>query len=186
MPNIPISHTEAARIITRDVAAKINCESLYLNVAQRTGTYNITITVQPTRTIDTPDGQRVISSTGMVLPRSPLPLSNFIPEGWDDIRLIVEYVMNVDGFNPEERMTLREFVIRTLDVWDRMYEQTGSYREEDKEAGAKLITAMEALKGTYSISEMLDTLPTAGGESKIDINQFKTYFDYSNKEEHAV
>lgn len=186
MPSLQVSRRAPTMIITRGVAEHTECEALYVSTSQRLGTYHVTITLQPGTIIG---GTFVPSITKAVnLPRTAQKISSFIPLDYNAASLMIEVWYGVGGFDPNERLTRREFVVQTLDIWERMLSQLSDHREEDKQASKEVINAMEALKSTYTISELLDALPTPQGDATVTFEQFKAYFDTANKEDaaHAI
>jgi hypothetical protein len=109
-----------------------------------------------------------------------------MPAGYDEAFLRVEYYYGIKGFDPEEKLTLREFFIRTLDIWDGMLPKldTPHWNKDTSKMGPSkaatdLITAMEVLKDTYMLNELMDTWRSPHGVeyNKGNMEDFKALFN---------
>lgn len=167
MPSAPIKRCTPQQILNRHEAGQVNCEALYTYRGKGLGTHDITIYLQAGTT--TQEGVFVAGRPPVEVPRASRMLSDLLPLIYTHASIVVEYYFGRTGFSSEEKLTRTEFVIQTLDVWERFLANSNTVTDAGKKAHDNLIQAMECLKATYTIQELLPI--------GISLDGFKKYFD---------
>lgn len=164
MSLFPIEKQLQPVILDKATALTINTGKLYELTMNRLGTPHVRITIQMGRTAS--DKLFLVVGPVIVLPREPKPLTDYFTGSiYSECQLVVQYAYDSGGFDPEEKLTRRDFIMQTLDIWERMlYRLDYSFLKNEE-----VIVAMEVLKGTYSLAELLP--------ADCSMEQFKKYFE---------
>jgi hypothetical protein len=166
MPIVPIVKTMPPMSLDRIGALRVNCEHLYIALIKQVGTQDVDIEVQPGITRN----GEWIPYGSIRVPREPIILANLFSDRYLECKVLVRYTYGLSGLDPNEKLTRLEFVMQTLDIWDRLY--TGAQRQSFKaqsETETQMTAAMEILKSTYSFQELM--------QPGLDMDTFKAMFE---------
>lgn len=148
--------------IDRHNADAITCETMHKFLMKRTDGRNIKVLIQG----GSMDGKKFHpSGSPIAMPSNSQMLSELFKG--DTCKIYVQTDITLTGLDSTEMMTRRGFVMQTLDIWERLLARaTAPHLAQHRE---DLVTAMEALKSTYSLEELVP-------EDGFTMTQFRAYF----------
>jgi hypothetical protein len=154
MPIIPVTKTMPAFTCDRSEAMRIDCEELHIGTRRRVGTEDVEIEVQPGTT--KPGGEWVTFASIRV-PRRPIKLGTLFSDRYPECKVIVRYTHGTSGLDPNETLTRFQFLMETLDIWERLFESArrNSFTGKKTDTETQITAAMEVLKSTYSFQELM-------------------------------
>jgi hypothetical protein len=152
MPIVPITKTMTPILVFRETADKLDCEELYLGMVRRVGTQDVDIEVLPG--VTNLDGSWTTYAS-LRVPRSPVKLGSLFSDRYTECKVIVRYTHGASGLDPNEKLTRQEFIMQTLDIWERLYTGTQYHHKKQSDTETQITTAMEVLKSTYSFQELM-------------------------------
>jgi hypothetical protein len=105
-----------------------------------------------------------------------LKLGFLFSDTYTECKIFTKFMTGANGFDSQERLTRLEFVMQTLDIYERMMTEFEAVGKGDSEVAKELVISLEIFKSTYGFHELLP----AG----LTMNRFKNYFSPdANKEE---
>lgn len=168
MPIVPITKTLPSISCDRNTASRIDCEDLHLGLIRRVGTTDVEIEVLPGVTNE--DGSWTTYAS-MRVPKLPVKLTSLFSDRYMECKIVVRYTHGLSGLDPNEKLTRQEFVMQTLDIWERLYAGTQYQYHSNKKTDSEnqIAAAMEILKSTYSFQELMP--------EGLSMDSFKALFD---------
>jgi hypothetical protein len=82
-------------------------------------------------------------------------LGSLFSDRYTECKVIVRYTHGASGLDPDEKLTRQEFIMQTLDIWERLYTGTQYHHKKQSDTETQITTAMEVLKSTYSFQELM-------------------------------
>ena len=155
---LPIEKTHVMSL-DRASAQNLICANLYETFFRELGTTNINIIAEAGRTESS--GKWVPFSRNLV-PHLLVPLTSIFSPTYDEFKVSVKYSYVGKGLDPRETLTRMDFVMQTIQIWERLIKSSHSDVP---------IAAIELLKATYTLEEMLpdmDSFKALFAESKED------------------
>lgn len=165
MPVAPIERAFEPMVISRQMAAEVNAATLYAHTRDRVNSSDVSITIQGGSV--SPEGKWQPGSTIRVFENNST-LADLLPSHYQFCSVLVSYILGRRGFDPDENLPRQEFLMQTLDIWERMLTSLSFSVKSEKSKDA-IIAAMELLKGTYTAEELLP--------SHFGLKKFMDYFD---------
>jgi hypothetical protein len=155
-------------VIDRQSAREITCQSLHNHIAKRANGTDISISIQPLSNYD--DGSGALGQLIPVPPDTRL-LSTLFSDVYDGCRVLAKYTpVSLQGLDPAVAMTRLDFVMETLNIWERKAGRLVHPHSQLKRDEYLLV--MEILKKTYSLEELMPP--------GLDMAEFNNYFKEEN------